>query len=391
MAAYTEVIIMKKRNFLIKGIAIASLGSMLMAGCGSSSSYDSYAANSEMTEAKAYDDYAYGDGGEYYAVEEMADYDYGYDNSGSTAATPSVIDTSRKLITTANLSVETKEFDTMIDDIETYVKDNGGYIESINLYNGSRYNGNVIERHASITVRIPAEKLDGFLTEIGNAGNIIDRSQSVEDITLSYVDMQAHKDTLKGEEKRLIELLENADAIEDMITIEDRLADIRYQIESMESQLRTFDNKVNYSTIYMNVDEVVDYTPVVYEEPSLGDRMKEGFFDTIDDIKEWCEDFAVWFVSNIIYLVIWAIIIFAIVKWILYMASDKRAAKKAENLAKKQKAQYEAYQNTMNAGAQVQPQAPVQNAQPQAAAQNAQPQAPVQPAQQTENKTEEKK
>ena len=349
---------MKKSKMVLKGIVIAQMGAVLLAGCGSSSKDSYYAINEAAGASPAsndmadYDYYGYGDGGDFYAMEEaaMAEYEYGYDNGtgSSTAATPNVMDTNRKLITTANLTVETKEFDSMISDVEDFVASNGGYLESINLYNGSRYNGNVIERHANITVRIPADKLDGFLTEVGNAGNITNRSQSVEDITLNYVDMQAHKETLQGEEERLIELLKNCDYIEDMITIEDRLANIRYQIESMESQLRTFDNKVNYSTIYMDVNEVVDYTPVVYEEPSLGERMKEGFLDTIDDIKEFCEDFAVWFVSNVIYLIIWALIIFGIVKWIIYMSSDKRAAKKAEKLARKQKAQYEAFQNTMN-------------------------------------------
>lgn len=357
---------MRKKNLFLKVMAPALMGALLLSGCGSSSAnYDgAYATNTAAYDSKAaveeanYDDY------------EMADYDYGYDESGSTSgadvSTPSVMDTSRKLITTANLTVETKEFDSMVSDIENYVKANGGYLESINIYNGSRYDGRVVERNANLTVRIPADKLDGFLTEVGNAGNITDRSQSVEDITLGYVDMQAHKETLQGEEERLLELLKNSERVEDMIVLEDKLASVRYQIESMESQLRTYDNKVNYSTVYMNINEVVDYTPVVYEEPSLGERMKEGFNDTIDDIKEWCEDFAVWFVSNIIYLIIWGLIIFAIVKWILYMASDNRAAKKAAKLAKKQKAQYEAYQNTMNGQAPANAQ-PAQPAQPQPA------------------------
>ncbi len=185
------------------------------------------------------------------------------------------------------------------------------------------------------------------MEEIGNAGNITSRTQNVEDITLTYVDLEAHKRTLKEEEERLNEFLRNAETIEDMIYIEDRLSSIRYQLESMESQLRTYDNKINYSTVYLNINEVVEYTPVVYEEPSVGQRMKEGFLDTVDDIKEWFQDFAVWFVSNIIYLVIWGLVIFALVKWILYMASDKRAARKAAKLAKKQKAQYEAYQQSM--------------------------------------------
>ena len=360
---------MKKMKMFRKLLIGAFAGMVVLGGCGGYSASDSYSGNGAYYESPqvamntAYpEDYDYGYYDDYAAAEaEMA---FAKDDSysgGTNTSRPETVDTSRKLITTANVDVETKEFDKLFSDVESYVKANGGYLESINTYNGSRYHGDVIERHANLTVRIPAEKLDAFLEELGNAGNITSRSQNVEDITLTYVDLEAHKKTLQEEEARLNEFLREAETIEDMIYIEDRLSNIRYQLESMESQLRTYDNKVNYSTIYLNINEVVEYTPVVYEAPTVGQRMKDGFLDTVEDIKEWFEDAAVWVVSNCIYLIIWAVVIFVLVKWILYMASDKRAAKKAAKLAKKQKAQYEAYQNTMNTLASAEPVTGTQN------------------------------
>ena len=341
---------MKKMNLFGKLLIAGALSVSMLAGCGSANSaggayYDSpQAANSA----------------EYYAVEEsVADYDYGFDayetkmddTAGSGGQAPTTVDTSRKLITTSYIDVETKEFDQLYADIENYVNASGGYLESINTYNGSRYyGGDVVERHADLTVRIPADKLDDFIKQIGNAGNITNRSQTVEDITLTYVDLEAHKKTLRDEEARLEEFLREAETIEDMIYIEDRLANVRYQIESMESQLRTYDNKINYSTVYLNISEVVEYTPVIYEEPTTWERMKDGFSEQLEDIARGFRNFAVWFVSHFIYLIFWAVVIFAIVKWIIYLNSDKRAAKKAAKAAAKQKAQYEAYQNTMNVG-----------------------------------------
>ena len=349
---FTGGIIMKNRSLTGKFMPFAIAGAILLGGCGGA--------------YEASNDYATGSGSTAsYAVapqEAAADYEYGYYDDyateeyekadmdtprGGDASAPETVDTSRKLITTCNIDIETKEFDRLLADVDAYVKSAGGYLESINTYNGSRYHGEVVERYANLTVRIPAEKLDDFIAEIGNAGNITNRTQNVQDITLTYVDMEAHERTLREEEERLTEFLRNAETVEDMIYIEDRLSNVRYQIESLESQLRTYDNKINYSTIYLNVSEVIEYTPVVYEEPTVAERMKDGFLDTIDDIKEWCEDFAVWFVSNIIYLIIWAVVIFALVKWILYMASDKRAARKAAKLAQRQQAQYEAYQKSM--------------------------------------------
>ncbi len=354
---------MKKMNLFGKLIIAGAVSVSMLAGCGSAADSGSNYAVAPQAVNTA----------DYYAEESIADYeyDYGFDNyemkvddSGSTSAQPSAaIDTSRKLVTTSYLDVETKEFDQLYADVENYVNAAGGYLESINTYNGSRYHGEVVERHADLTVRIPAAKLDEFIKQIGNAGNITNRSQNVEDITLTYVDLEAHKKTLRDEEARLEEFLREAETIEDMIYIEDRLANVRYQIESMESQLRTFDNKVNYATVYLNISEVVEYTPVVYEEPTTWERMKDGFEEQLEDIATFFKNFAVWFVSHFIYLIFWGAIIFAIVKWILYMGSEKRAAKLAAKAAAKQKAQYEAYQNTMNQGApqvkpQTQPKAP---------------------------------
>ncbi len=344
---------MKRKN-IKKQIIVCMAGLMLMAGCGSSEAAD-YSVNGAYynsdqaytTAAVAPEEYAYGYDMDY-ADEAMEEYSYAGSSSTGTQ-TPRVTDTNRKLITTANLDVETKEFDKLLADVQNYAQSEGGYLESINTYYGSRYNSYVVERNASLTVRIPADKLDGFLEVVGNGGNITNRSQSVDDITLTYVDMQAHEKTLREEEDRLLEMLKDAYDLEYMIVLEDKLAEVRYQIESIQSQLRVYDNKVNYSTVYMNINEVVDYTPVVYEEPTLADRMKEGFTDTLEDIRDWLEDFAVWFVSNIIYIIIWAAVIFAIVRTILYLASDKRAAKKAAKRAKKQAAQQEAYQKAMNA------------------------------------------
>ena len=107
-----------------------------------------------------------------------------------------------------------------------------------------------------MTVRIPAQQLDAFLSSVSEVSNVISRNDSVSDVTLQYVDMESHKKALTAEQDRLLELLEQAESVEDIITIESRLSDVRYQIESMESQLRTLQNQVSYSTVYLDIQEV---------------------------------------------------------------------------------------------------------------------------------------
>lgn len=105
----------------------------------------------------------------------------------------------------------------------------------------------------------------------------------------------------------LLELLEQAETIDDIITIESRLSDVRYQIESMESQLRTFDNQVSYSTVYLYIDEVKTYTQT--EEQTRLQRMAGGFVNSLKGIGNGFLDFCVSFVIALPYLVVWAVII----------------------------------------------------------------------------------
>ncbi len=228
----------------------------------------------------------------------------------------------RKLIKTVDMNVETKTFDATMAAVEDKVAELGGYIENLETYNGSSYSGYRSSRNANLTVRIPKQHLDTFLDTVAGVSNVVRRSESVEDVTLTYVDLESHRNVLQAEQKRLLELIEEAEVIEDIITIESRLSNVRYQIESMESQLRTYDNKVDYSTVYLNVDEVQELTPIV-EETAL-ERIASGFVDSLEDIRDGLTEFAIWFVVNIPYFILWIIVFVVVVVLIRVFAKVMR-------------------------------------------------------------------
>lgn len=232
----------------------------------------------------------------------------------------------RKLIKTVDMNVETQEFDTLMTAIESQVDALGGYIESLNTYNGSSYYRSGT-RHADMTIRVPKQALDSFLNTVTDISNVIRRSDNVEDVTLAYVDLESHRDVLRTEQTRLLELLEKAESIEDIITIEERLSNIRYQLESMESQLRTYDNQVDYSTVYLSIEEVEVFTPV--EEETVWERISGGFVDSLQNIGEGFVEFGIWFVINIPYMVVWAVVIAVIVLIICGMTKRRKKNKKA--------------------------------------------------------------
>lgn len=283
-----------------------------------------------------------------YMSEQM---EYGYDaepaaaaesySGGSNSAGNSLqkVDNSsyyddRKLIRTVNLDVETKEFDQMLASIEEQVENLGGYIESMNTYNGSRYNRPESGRTSNLTARIPKQQLSGFVNAVSEAGNVISRSENVQDVTLSYVDLESRKKALLTEQDRLQAILERAETLEDIITLEDRLSTVRYQLESMEAQLRTYDNKVDFSTVNLTIKEVKELTPVEEEEETVWERVAEGFMDSLTNVRDGLVDFFVWFVSAVPYLAVWGVVIALIVLIIRLMIrrSRKKKAAKLQNM-----------------------------------------------------------
>lgn len=215
----------------------------------------------------------------------------------------------RKLIQNIRLEVETREFEQMMSSLEEQVREMGGYIENMETYNGSSYSEYRNSRYADLTIRIPREKLDGFLRTVSDISNIVRRYDSVEDVTLSYVDMESRRNALRTEQDRLLEFLGRAETVEEIIALEERLSEVRYQLESMESQLRTMDNLIDYSTVKINISEVRELTVVKEEEPTAWERISEGFLESLSDIGNGIAEAAIWFLVNIPYLLIWALVI----------------------------------------------------------------------------------
>lgn len=226
----------------------------------------------------------------------------------TTAPSSSVPDTGRKLIKNVTLRLETKEFDMFQAELNARIQSFGGYVQSSSVDGGSYYSKNY-RRYATVTARIPAEHLEAFVSGVSEISNVTSRSENTNDVTLSYYDMESHVKALRSEYDTLIGILEKCKELKDVISVQSRITDVLYQIESYQSKLNNYDNLVAYSTVTMNISEVERET--VVDPETLGERITAGFNNTIAEISEDLEDFAVDFVVNLPYLLIWAAIIVA--------------------------------------------------------------------------------
>ncbi|WP_167958928.1 DUF4349 domain-containing protein [Anaerosporobacter faecicola] len=272
--------------------------SVLLAGCGRSDSNMSKSDEYTTSYEEAYDMAETKGMSEQESISENATADSTTTESETSSSVS--VETNRKIIRRISMALETQEFDGLIESIEKQVAALGGYAESINM-NDLLSNSN---RYCSMVIRIPSAQLDTFVNGVSKEGNVVSKNMSTEDVTLNYVDTESHIKVLKVEQERLLALIEKADDLESIIVLENRLTEIRYQLESYESQLRSYDNLIEYSTVDISIEEVIHYTPTV-DQKSVWSKMKTGLENTIQDIKDDVTAFVVWLVTNIPYVLIW--------------------------------------------------------------------------------------
>ncbi|SCW55814.1 protein of unknown function [Ruminococcaceae bacterium YRB3002] len=326
-----------------KILAVALVGAMMMsaAACGArSKSADATTVAMHNTNSlkgadidSYYDDVEYD--GEWGAIEEtIAAEDYyeqdavdnsQYSNSGTGTTYPA----NTMLIRRVNMDVETTSYDSVNRTISDKVNELGGYIESSNA-RGTGKNGDL--RSISYVIRVPIDKLDALVNTVGTACTVLSSSENTEDVTLQYSDVKAHIQSLRVEQETLLNLLAQADSLEAIITLQGRLTEVRYEIESYESRAKVLENQSSYSTLSLNVREVLEVTEQVETKKlSFGEEIWEGLKESLTDIREDGKDFIIGFVSALPYLLIFAIIVVIIVLIVkgIIKSTKKKAAKKA--------------------------------------------------------------
>lgn len=231
-------------------------------------------------------------------------------SDAGTGAGNSIADTEQKLIKTVRMDVETEDLENLLPQISGKISSLGGYVENQELYNGSAYSS-YRHRSASLTVRIPAENLDGFVEDVKGVSNVVTYNESTENVTLQYVSTESRMKALEVEQERLLELLGKAENMADLLEIEARLTDVRYELENVTSQLRVLSNQVDYATIHLYISQVKVYTEV--EEQTVWQRIGSGFKENLRSIGEDMTDFFVWLVTYSPQLILWAVIIAAAV------------------------------------------------------------------------------
>jgi len=314
-------------------LALSLLMLLSLCACGASAAKDSATELYTMeapaaAPAEAYNDYEYE-----YAAEESDYGGFAADKAGLISGNDST-DTPKenpeKIIYSADASLETVDFETTVGALNALVEEYGGYIQS-GTVNGANYygisRGYSCLRSANYTIRVPSQSFGTLMSQLPTLGNVPYSYTYQENVTSQYYDVKAHMEAYQAQEQTLLDLMAKAESIDDIIAVESRLSEVRYQIEALQASLNNWDRQVSYSTVNITVQEVEDYTPTETVSVTYREKLLRAMRRGIDSIGEFFSDLLLFLVEALPAIIIIAAAVFAVIK-IIKTVKKKKAAKR---------------------------------------------------------------
>ncbi len=336
---------MKQKTFLCAMFAALFL---TMSACGASSAnsaMDTAAAEPAMetmkiegTDGGTYDDDAAAEG-EMDTEETTAGAVQESESALLAGSGISESDLAEKIIYSAVADLETQEFDSSVQKIYALMEQYGAFLEN-SYFTDEQLLYDGYQRYGSFTLRVPQEHYSDFTGALDGVGHITSLRSSAENITAQYTDTQSRLNAYETEEQRLLEIMAQAETVEDLITLENRLSEIRYQKESLTAQLQNWDNQISYSTVTLSLYEVQELTPEPpEEEPTYLEQLGQTFMGSVHWMGRAAKGGVKLLVAVIPVLLPIAVIILAVV--LICKAASKRKLRKQEKVLQNQRKENE--------------------------------------------------
>ncbi len=272
-------------------VLVLSTAALLLTACASQAAPTSAPAMMEMPAAAPMADY--GGAGMPLVSQEGYAVDNSAPTSGGSRQTAAV---ERLVIQNADVAIVVSDVGARMKEIEILAKTLGGYVVSSNLYQTQVYSGDryVDVPQASITIRVPSEKLDQALDAIKkDVVEVQSESRSGQDVTADYVDLQSRLKNLEATEAQLNKILENATDTQDVLDVFNQLTAIREQIELVKGQMKYYEESAAMSAININVAAEATIQPL-----EIGGWKPEGVArDAVQGLINFLQGFAEFFIG----------------------------------------------------------------------------------------------
>ena len=320
---------MKRRFGRFVPALLAMLMLLSLTACGGGSAKTEEAPRDSAPKEEAYIEYTTSDSMAM-PEEEKAEPQYGGGSNYGDGSTGGTVETGRKMIRTAELQLETTEFDEAVKGLNALTEQMGGYFENSSI--GTRSKN---YRWAEYTVRVPAEHYNAFLNQAGELCHETWRNASQQDVSEVYYDTAGRLKTQQIKLERLQELLSKAELMEDIITIENAISETEQRIDDLSGTLQHYDARVDYATVYIYLSEVYKLSNVEEVPENFGSRLSNAFTNGWANFVDGVEDMLVSMAYSWMQLLIFAAVVVVVVICLLRWRRKRKAklAARAEAVA----------------------------------------------------------
>ena len=329
---------MKKKLSLILAVLLIAL---CLSGCGSAAKGE--ASDSAVSGSDGYYDNGYYGSDEFEGEMDYSNADTATGEAGSALLTGVQVDMSEKIIYTSHAEIETIDFEGSVEKVYGLLDQYNAFIENSYITGNSystEFYGYQSYRIAEFTIRVPREHYSALTSSLNTLGNVLSINSTVDNITSQYIDTESRLETYRIEEERLLAMLEKATTVDEMIAIEARLSEVRYNIESLTSQLKNWDNKVNYSTVTIYINEVKELTVQVPIQRTYWQEIGDGLSETMRDIGRFFKNLFKFIIVNFPVIIILAVIVAVVI--IIFRKVTKNDRARVREIIKENKAKLEA-------------------------------------------------
>jgi hypothetical protein len=285
---------MKMKKILCVGLALLMLVALCSCGAAKMEADNAYRDNM----ADIYYEAPMEDGKYVEVSPEYSGFD-GAAGVGKEEAETQGGDFEEKLIVTVTLRAQTKEYEKALSQVRGTLSSLGGYEESFSSNGRSYGSSSSYCRSARLTVRIPSESLDSFLSEVGELVNVVNEQVGRVNATEEYYDLASRVRVLEEERAAYEAMLGKAVSVEEILIIKDRLYNVISEIESAKTRMKVIDSRASYSTVHLTLEEVVDYSVVTTPKTTFGSRIANAFKRSWKNFADGFQDFTVWLVGAI--------------------------------------------------------------------------------------------
>ena len=236
-----------------------------------------------------------------------------------------------KIIRDYFYEIETLDFSTSVSAVDRICSEMGGYMQESSV-EGDSLSGRKTLRSAHFVLRIPAEKTGTFQQGLEELGTVRNQSSTSQRVTEEYFDIESRLKSLRAQEERLLELLEQSGTMEEIITVEQALADVTYQIEKLTGELKRYDSLTQYSTVTIDLYEVLEPSPDETIPVTLGEKIGAQFQSTLRGMAAVGENLLIIVIGGLPVFAVIAVVV--VVICLIVRRHNKRAEKKKQEAMK---------------------------------------------------------